>query len=172
MTEADDMTAGLSAPSADEFRHVIGHFASGVAVVTASDETGDYGTTVSSLCSLSVEPPRLIVCMNRTSSTGQVLTPGGWFGLNILAEDQHDLARLFATKGTDKFRDLSVSRGPHGTPVLDGALAVLECQVISETDGGTHAVLIGEVGFSTAAPGAPLVYHRGAFGAFADSLGD
>lgn len=172
MSEADGSAADPRGPSADEFRQVIGHFASGVAVVTASDEAGDHGTTVSSLCSLSVEPPRLIVCMNRNSSTGKVLEPGGWFGLNILADDQHELARLFATKAEDKFRDVAVSHGPHGTPVLDGALAVLECRVISETDGGTHAVLIGEVGYSSAAPGAPLLYHRGVFGAFAHSLGD
>jgi flavin reductase (DIM6/NTAB) family NADH-FMN oxidoreductase RutF len=150
-------------PSAEEFRHVIGHFASGVAVVTASDGRADFGTTVSSLCSLSVEPPRLIVCMNRSSSTGRILAPGSWFALNVLADDQHDLARLFATKAEDKFRDVPVSRGPQGTPVLDGAHAVLECRVVSETDGGTHAVLIGEVEHSTTTPTAPLVYHRGAF---------
>ena len=150
--------------TADEFRDVVGHFASGVTVVTAIVEGTPYGTTASAVTSLSAEPPMMLVCMNRTSQTGQAIQRAGHFAINILAEDQPDAARHFAGKGADKFAGVETTAGLWGQPVLRDALATLECRVVEQTHGGTHVVFFGEVDAASARPGAPLAYFRGRFG--------
>src|SRR4051812_8204517 len=89
--------------SPEEFRDVIGHFASGVTVITVRQGDTSVGTTASAVCSLSLEPPMVLICMNRTSSTGQAVADVGEFAVNILSEDQAALAQRFATKASDKF---------------------------------------------------------------------
>src|SRR3954453_3627910 len=148
----------------DEFRDVISHFASGVTVITAVHEGRAYGTTASAVTSLSLEPPMLLICMNKQSETGRAVAASGQFGVNILGAHQADLAERFAQKGGDKFADVPVSEGKWGEPLFDEALATLECSVAEETTGGTHYVFLAEVESGSARGGTPLAYFRGEFG--------
>jgi flavin reductase (DIM6/NTAB) family NADH-FMN oxidoreductase RutF len=147
----------------DEFRDVIGHFASGVTIVTATERDAPLGTTASAVCSLSLEPPMVVVCMNRTSKTGQAIARVGRFAINVLAEHQQPLARHFASKDPDKFAGLGTTAGATGAPLLDEAVAHLECVVTDEVEGGTHTVFLAEVQAATAHGGEPLAYFRGEF---------
>jgi flavin reductase (DIM6/NTAB) family NADH-FMN oxidoreductase RutF len=148
----------------DEFREVISHFASGVTVITALHDGRAYGTTASAVTSLSLEPPMLLVCMNKQSETGRAVAQSKRFGVNILGVGQVDLAERFATKGGDKFDGVPVTPGKWGEPLFDEALATLECRVAEETTGGTHYVFLAEVENGSARGGAPLAYFKGEFG--------
>ena len=148
----------------EEFRDVIGHFASGVTVITALHEGSPYGTTASAVSSLSLEPPMLLVCMNKQSSTGQAINAARHFAVNILSEDQPDAAMRFARKGAEKFKDTGIVEGERGDPLLADALATLECRVAEAVTGGTHWVFLAEVDRAFARAGSPLAYFRGQFG--------
>lgn len=147
----------------EEFRDVIGRLASGVTVITADHEGRRYGTTASAVSSLSLEPAMLLVCLNTSSSTGQVIAAARRFAVNILAEGQADAAMRFAGKG-EKFAGQPVVRGIAGQPLLEDALANLECRVVEEVTGGTHSVFLAEVEHATGRQGTPLAYFRGQFG--------
>jgi len=148
----------------ERFREVIGHFASGVTVVTARDGDRAHGTTASAVCSLSLEPPMLLVCMNRASATGAAIDRGGRFAVNILSAEQAPLAVRFARPGGD-FAGLAVETGAGGEPLLAEALAAIECRVVERAAGGTHQVFIAAAERAEARPGAaPLAYFRGEFG--------
>ncbi|MEV0135527.1 flavin reductase family protein [Dactylosporangium sp. NPDC050688] len=166
MTPPRPSTAGRPAVDPLRFRQVIGHFASGVAVLTTSEAGQAYGTTVSALCSLSADPPMLLACLHADSATGRAVARTGVLAVNLLAADQADLAHRFARKGGDKFAGMRLSIGDLGLPVLCGALATLQCRVVGETEGGTHRVYLAEVVTVQARPGRPLVYYRGRFGDF------
>lgn len=148
----------------DEFRDLIGRFASGVTVVTAAHGDRHFGTTASAVTSLSLEPPMVLVALNKESATGQAISSCGHFGVNILGEGQEDLARRFAVKGETKFEGLTLAAGACGAPLLEDALATLECRVTEEVTAGTHSVFLAEVDRGSARDGAPLAYFRGRFG--------
>lgn len=150
--------------TADEFREVISHFASGVTVVTVLHDGRPLGTTASAVTSLSLDPPMLLVCMNKQSATGRAVAAAKRFAVNILAADQLDLAERFAQKGGDKFAGVETIPGKWGEPIFGDALATLECRVAEETTGGTHSVFLAEVESGTARSGTPLAYFRGSFG--------
>jgi flavin reductase (DIM6/NTAB) family NADH-FMN oxidoreductase RutF len=148
-----------------EFRNVIGHFASGVTVITTTAEGQRHGTTASAVTSLALEPPMLLVCMNRESATGVAMASSGAFAVNILGEEHGELAIRFARKGHDKFEGVEIADGARGQPLLAGAIAHLECRVTEQVAAGTHTVFIAEVEAATAQVGAPpLAYYRGRFG--------
>ncbi len=159
-------TSPVSQPglSSDEFREVIGHFATGVTVVTAVDGGEWLGATASAVCSLSLEPPMLLVCIKQQSATGAAISATRRFGVNILGEHHGELAKRFATKGPSKFEDVEVVGGCFGEPLLAGALAHVECRVVDEVSAGTHTVFLAEVERAQAGDGAPLAYWRGQFG--------
>jgi flavin reductase (DIM6/NTAB) family NADH-FMN oxidoreductase RutF len=148
----------------DVFRDVIGHFASGVTIITARHGDVDYGLTVSAVTSLSIEPPMMLVCVNKTSRTLPSIRASGTFGVNILGESQGELARRFATDSDDKFDGVDVVYSELGNPLLREALAHLECRVIQEIAGGTHSVFLSVVQRAERFEGAPLAYFRGKFG--------
>jgi flavin reductase (DIM6/NTAB) family NADH-FMN oxidoreductase RutF len=148
----------------DEFREVISHFASGVTIVTALNDGRPYGTTASAVTSLSLEPPMLLICMNRQSETGRAVYAAGHFAVNILGADQIALAKRFARKGANKFDGVPVSPGRWGEPLFDEALATLECRVAEQTTVATHYVFMAEVLSGAARAGTPLAYFRGQFG--------
>lgn len=153
------------------FRDVIGHFASGVTVITTSLDGALHGTTASAVTSLSLDPPMLLICMNRSSETGQAVERSRAFAVNILGEGDDDLARRFASRGGDKFDGVAVSVGEHGQPLLVDALAQLVCRVTQAVEAATHVVFFASVHEATARPGEPLAYYRGKFGrlAFGDA---
>jgi flavin reductase (DIM6/NTAB) family NADH-FMN oxidoreductase RutF/DNA-binding GntR family transcriptional regulator len=150
--------------SAEEFRDVIGRFASGVTVITTTLDGTPYGTTASAVSSLSLEPPMLLICMNKESSTGAAVAATRHFAVNILGEDEPDLAMHFASKSSDKFATVAHAAGDLGDPLLERAMATLECRVTEEVTGGTHTVFLAEVDRAFARHGSPLAYFRGKFG--------
>lgn len=168
----DDTRPPASAPTATaeagfdpaEFRHVIGHFMSGVAIITARHDGHDHGMTASAVCSLSLEPPMLLVCMKVGAPTQEAVYASGRFAVNILEEAQGSLAERFATPRPDKFDGVAFHDGPLGMPLLDGALASIECEVVESVRGGTHRVFHGAVRHADVRSGSPLAYYRGRFG--------
>lgn len=157
-----------AAPAAfdqETFRQVVGHFASGVAVITTALDGELYGTTASAVSSLSMDPPMMLMCLNQASSTHDAVARAGMYAINILAEDQRDLAMRFGRKGADKFDGVAYRLSDHGgVPLLDGALAGITCVVAEVPQGGTHSVFFGRVVEAGFAQGQPLAYYRGTFG--------
>jgi flavin reductase (DIM6/NTAB) family NADH-FMN oxidoreductase RutF len=152
-------------PVADQqvFRDVVGRFTSGVTVITTTVDGARFGTTASAFSSLSMEPPMVLVCLNRTSDTGAAVLRAGAFAVNILSEEQQDVAYRFARKG-DKFAGLEHDTGRRGVPVLRDTLAHLECEVDETVTGGTHTVFLARVTLAAGHDGTPLTYYRGRFG--------
>jgi flavin reductase (DIM6/NTAB) family NADH-FMN oxidoreductase RutF len=145
------------------FREVIGRFASGVTVITTAVDGVPFGTTASAVTSLSLEPPMVLVCLNKSSETQTAVLKAGSFCVNILAEGQEELAYQFAKKG-DKFANVVYDEGLNGVPVLRDTLAHLECLVDETVTGGTHTVFMGRVVVAKGHEGTPLTYYRGRFG--------
>jgi DNA-binding GntR family transcriptional regulator len=151
------------------FRDVIGRFASGVTVISTRSGGTDLGTTASAVSSLSMEPPMLLICMNRSSETGQAIAAEKRFVVNILGEDQAEIAQRFAVKGKDKFTGITIERGDSQLPRIAQALAHLECSVAETAEGGTHLVFLSLVEHARAREGTPLTYYRGQFGRFEET---
>jgi flavin reductase (DIM6/NTAB) family NADH-FMN oxidoreductase RutF len=151
-------------PSKGEFRDVMGRFASGVTVITCHVDGEDFGAAASAVCSLSDEPPMLLICLNVTSSTAQAIVKSGSFAVNVLAEDSAPLAQRFASKGGEKYQSVVFERGRDGAPLLAGSIAQFECIVAETVKGGTHLVFLARVVQVTSHPGNPLAYFRGSFG--------
>ena len=158
------MTKRSGAPvSGEEFRAPIGMFATGVTVVTTVHQGLSYGTTASALSSVSLEPPTLLICMNRGSTTGHAISASGHFAVNVLGEDQEVVARHFARTGSG-FGGYDTLRGQGGSPLLADALASFECRVTDAVEAGTHTVMIGVVEAAKGRHGMPLAYFRGRYG--------
>lgn len=142
-------------------REVLGHFASGIAVVTANGPTGPVGLTCQSFISLSLSPLLVAFAPARTSRTWPLVREVGRFGVNVLSKDQARTSAAFARPGTDRFQGIGWSPGPGGAPVLDGACAWIACDLWNEYEGGDHVLAVGRVIALGADPGRePLVYHR------------
>lgn len=149
-----------------EFRWAVGHFASGVTVVTAERDGEQFGATVSAVSSLCAEPPMVLACLNQRLGTHAAIRASGLFTINILGEEKGALALNFATPGADKFRDVGWTPTPHGAH-LDEAIAHLSCRVVDEVEGGTHRIFVAEVVAAITRPNTrPLSYFRGRFGRF------
>jgi flavin reductase (DIM6/NTAB) family NADH-FMN oxidoreductase RutF len=142
------------------FRQAMGHFASGVTVVTTAAESELYGMTVSSFSSLSLNPPLVLICIDKSVPTHDILMHAGCFVVNILEERQEHLSRRFATTANDKFKGVAWHTGKLGLPVLDNTLAAIECSLRDTLNGGDHTIFIGEVVDAEVREGAPLLYYR------------
>ena len=147
------------------FRRTIGHFATGVTVITTRSGDRAFGMTASAVASLSLDPPMLVVCVNRKAPTHEAIACSDQFVVNVLALSQEPLARHFATPSDDKFAGVELTDGRHGMPVLAGCLANFECAVESVATGGTHTIFVARVLSALAEEGRdPLLYYRGEFG--------
>ena len=159
--------------SAAEFRHAMGHFATGVTVITSVDADGEpVGTTANAVTSLSLDPPLILVCFDLGSLTLGAIRSHGAFVVNVLAAPQLQLSANFARRGLSAVWDgVRHRRGPTGSPRLDDVLAVLECTVEHALPGGDHEIVVGRVRHvetsATALP--PLLYYRGAYVELASS---
>jgi flavin reductase (DIM6/NTAB) family NADH-FMN oxidoreductase RutF len=156
-----------AAPAVDPrvLRDVLGHFASGVTVVTAATDDGPIGFTCQSFSSLSLDPPLVVFAPARTSQTWPRLREIGRFCVNVLAEEQSEVSARFARSGSDKFAGVGWRPSPLGAPVLDGVVAWIDCRLWAEYDGGDHTVVAARVLDLGADPGRrPLLFHRGAYG--------
>jgi 4-nitrophenol 2-monooxygenase / 4-nitrocatechol 4-monooxygenase, reductase component len=150
----------------EAFRDAIGRFASGVTVVTTAVGDRLYGTTVSAISSLSMEPPMLLLCLNQTSETRGAISESNVFAVNVLGEEQGDIAKRFAVKSDSKFDGLTTIASENRVPLIADSLAHIECRVSDTAVGGTHTVFLAEVIKVAAREGGPLTYFRGRFGRF------
>ena len=145
-----------------QFRAVLSHFATGVVVITGRDEDGQpVGMTAQSFMSLSLDPPLILVCPSRTSTSWPRIS-GRRFGVNVLSAGQSDVSAVFARSGADKFAEVEWDPGPNGMPLIAGAIAQLECDLESVHPGGDHHIAIGRVRTLAAADPepVPLIFFR------------
>ncbi|WP_406401473.1 flavin reductase family protein [Streptomyces sp. NBC_00879] len=151
-----------------EFRRVLGHFATGVTVVTAYDEMGPAGFACQSFASLSLDPPLIAFMVARTSTTWPRIAGAGAFCVNVLGAHQGELCRGFAVSGADKFAGVPYDRAPAtGSPRLESVPAWIDCTIQAVHTGGDHLIVVGRVAALEAADeAAPLLFHRGKFGRF------
>ena len=146
-------------------REVMGHFASGVTVVTALTADGPAGFTCQSFSSLSLDPPVVAFAPGRSSRTWPQLREIGRFCVNVLAEGQDDVSQNFARSGADKFAGVRWSPSAHGSPVLDDVVAWIDGELWAEYDGGDHSIVVARVLDLGADPERrPLLFHRGSYG--------
>jgi flavin reductase (DIM6/NTAB) family NADH-FMN oxidoreductase RutF len=149
----------------DVFKRVLARFASGVTVITAFDDGALHGATASAFCSLSLNPPLILVCLDMRSNTRVLIDQAGVFGVNILADAQRWHSDLFAKK---QITDADLARvshrhSPHGMPILDDVIAYLECKVHAKYPGGDHEIYVGEVLDGGLKTGRPLMYFEGKY---------
>lgn len=149
---------------ARQFRTVLGHFLSGVTVMTTRTESGVRGMTASAFTSLSLDPPLILVCVAKKAAMHGHLRADGRFAISILGADQAPVSNHFAGYAPDVTVALREDLGE--TPVVDGALAWIDCAVHQLVDGGDHTIVIGRVESAGSADGAPLAYWRGKYGTF------
>ena len=160
--------AASSAADGARFRQVLGHFPTGVTVVTASTEEGPVGLCVGSFTSVSLHPPLVAFCAGDSSTSYPRIEAAGHFCVNILADDQEEIARVFADKGDDKFAGIGwrpsvVTRAP----VINGVLAWIDCQIDAIHEAGDHWIVVGRVlDLEIGHEGGPLVFFRGGFGRY------
>jgi 3-hydroxy-9,10-secoandrosta-1,3,5(10)-triene-9,17-dione monooxygenase reductase component len=154
--------------AADEgrFRTVLGHFASGVVLVTGMHDSGPVGFTCQSFFSLSLDPPMVAVAPGRSSTSWPKVAAAREMCVNVLADDQEDLARVFSKSGTDKFVGVGWSPSPNGAPRVHGALAWIDCSVAEVFEGGDHLLVTARVEGLEVGSGRPLIFYRGGFGGF------
>lgn len=149
----------------DAFKNALRGWASGVTIVTSRSGEKLHGMTVSAFSSVSADPPLVLICANRSSTTNSIIEEGGVFAVNILAAHQAEVSNLFASSKHEDSRldKVGWSEGALGTPLIDEALASLECKVASSHQEGSHTIYVGRVESVRASDGEPLVYHQGAY---------
>lgn len=152
-----------------EFRRILGHFPSGVTVVTTNTGSGSpCGLTANAFCSVSLEPPLVLVCVEHGADSHDCIQRSGVFAVNVLEEEHGEtLSRRFAAWDVEeKFTGVAYRRERTGAPILSAALAWLDCAVRQEVSAGDHTIFIGEVLEADAHEGRPLLYYRGGYGRF------
>jgi flavin reductase (DIM6/NTAB) family NADH-FMN oxidoreductase RutF len=170
MTALDEPAAEVSSA---EFRHAIGHFATGVSVITSVGRDGaPVGTTANAVASLSLDPPLVLVCFDLDSRTLHAIQAHGAFAVNVLAAPQRHLSARFARRGFAATWDGVRHRpGRTGSPRIDGVLATLECTLEHRLPGGDHEIVVGRVRAveTSADAAAPLLYWRGGYASLRDT---
>jgi flavin reductase ActVB len=158
------MSSDLPLVSPDDFRCACGRFASGVCVATVLDTQGaPHGLTVSSFTSVSLEPPLVLICLGQAVTVIDYFRAAKYFGINVLREEQREVSERFARKGMDRFDGLSWDRGTSGVPLLPGALAAMECEVVQRVTSGDHDIFIGRMVRMQAGEGNPLIHFCGCY---------
>jgi flavin reductase (DIM6/NTAB) family NADH-FMN oxidoreductase RutF len=158
------VTSGAGVPPA-QFRQLLGRFATGVSVLTArADPTREaVGMTASSVASVSLDPPLLLVAVDRKNAMHAALEASRHFAINVLAADQEALARRFAETESNRFAGVGYRENRFGIPLLDGALAHIECAMHAAVAAGDHTVYVGLVTGGTVSERRPLLYYRGGY---------
>lgn len=169
MSAAATTTDLVPLVDAAHLRQLAGRFATGVAIIASRDGQGVYkGLVVNSVTALSLEPPLYLVCLDRKSNTLQAIAESGVFSINFLTDRQIDISRHFASKAPDKFAAMKVVCGPGGAPLIEGSLAACECRVVNVYPGGDHEIVVGAVDQVMIGEGNPLLFYRGAYGAWSE----
>jgi flavin reductase (DIM6/NTAB) family NADH-FMN oxidoreductase RutF len=147
-----------------ELRNVMGHFATGVTIITTKDKTGKpFGLTANAFSSLSLTPPLVLVCVDKAVDCYACFEDSKVFAVNFLGEEQEQLSRRFATKGIEKFEGVACRVGELGTPLLEGTLGYIECKVVNSYDGGDHTIYVGEIHGASASGDRPLLFFKGKY---------
>ncbi|MCW2944088.1 MAG: flavin reductase domain protein FMN-binding protein [Actinoallomurus sp.] len=160
------MSAGVDP---DDYRRVVGRFATGITVVTTVVDGVDHAMTVNAFTSLSLDPTLVLFCPEKIARFHDVVTGAETWAVSVLGDEAEDASQWFATRGRPIEGQLNgwpFQRGPHtGAPILDGAVAALECRAHAVHDGGDHSIVVGEVlGVSRPDPGgSPLLYYDGGY---------
>jgi flavin reductase (DIM6/NTAB) family NADH-FMN oxidoreductase RutF len=152
------------------YRRVLGHFPTGVVIVTAMSDGGPAGLSVGSFMSVSLDPQLVAVLPAKSSTSWPKIAAASSFCINILAASQQDLSRRFAVSGGDKFAGVPWHPAPSGAPVLDGALAWIDCEHERTVEAGDHLIVLGQVrvlDIDTSQSPEPLIFFQGGYGTFA-----
>ena len=154
------------------FRAALGSFATGITVVTVCGPKGEWvGLTVNSFNSVSLEPPLVLWSLALSSPNLDAVSQASHYAVNVLAVGQEAVSQRFASKIADKFAGLDCHVGASGVPLLPGCCAAFECRTVAQYPGGDHIILLGEVErFESSGTAEPLLYYRGAYRRFADSM--
>lgn len=154
----------MSAIDQAHFRQVLGHFPTGVTVVAGMDGDEPVGLAVGSFFSISIEPALVGFCVGKSSNSWSRMGSSGSFCVNILGDDQEDVCRVFAASGNDKFASIGWRPAETGSPLIDGALAWIDCDLEAVHDGGDHHIVVGAVQrLDIGHEGEPLVSFRGGY---------
>lgn len=146
----------------EEFRAALGRFASGVTVVTTKDAAGKlHGITVSAFCSVSLRPPMVLICIEKSTGSHYAFEESGEFVVNILDGNQQSHSEHFASPHLEKFVGIDYTLSASGIPVLSDVLVNLECTIVNNYDGGDHSVYVASVENIQIKDGSPLVYFHG-----------
>ena len=142
------------------FRQACARYATGITIATtiASDGT-PHGFTANSFTSVSLEPPLVLICIDRSANIIDQFRASKYFGINVLSASQEDLSNRFAIRGYDRFEGVNWTAGSTGVPLLEGALARLECGIEKIIEAGDHDIFIGRVLGAEYVEGEPLLYH-------------
>lgn len=148
-----------------KFRQVLGHFPTGVTVITAMVDHQPAGFAVGSFASLSLDPPQVLFCAGKQSSTWPTISRAGKLCVNILSDDQEDVCRVFASKADDKFAEIGWKHSANGSPLIDGVMASIDCDIDNVIDSGDHfVVILGVTHLDVHHEGGPLIFYRGGYG--------
>lgn len=160
---SDGVGDGSTELTPSRFRNALGHFASGIVVVSGLVDGRPAGLTCQSFSSLSLDPPLILVAPSRTSATWPGIAAAGFFCVNVLAATQEWVCRKFAVSGGNKFDGVEWTPGVEGVPRIRGVLASIDCKLESVNDGGDHHIAIGRVMGLAVQTDAPLLFYRGAY---------
>lgn len=153
----------------DDFRAALSRFPSGVTIVTTRDSLGKFhGLTVSAFCSVSLEPPLVLICIEKITGSHYAFLETGVFAVNILNAGQQDISEQFAAPIDNKFDNIDYTVASLGVPLISGCIGNLECSVKSSCDGGDHTIFVGQVESSIINDGDPLVYFRSDYRTFGE----
>lgn len=159
--------------SNSDFRQALGQFATGIAVATTLDAEGKpHGLTINSFNSVSLDPPLVLWSLEKKSHQYEAFKESGKYGISVLAESQKDLSIQFASPVADRFEGVKWDKGSTGSPLLEGAVAHIECEVAEFFDGGDHVILLGRVVGLSTDPQAPLLYFGGQYHQIGDTLAE
>jgi flavin reductase (DIM6/NTAB) family NADH-FMN oxidoreductase RutF len=151
---------------ASELRRVLGYLPTGVTIITAFTDDGPAGMAANSVTSVSLDPPLILVCPARTSTTWPKISAAGRFCVNVMARHHAETSRRFALKGVDRFADVKWHERPGG-PAFGDAVAWIDCKLRDEHDAGDHTIAVADVlGIEAASARRPLVFFRGRYGGF------
>lgn len=146
------------------FRSVLGHFGTGVTVVSADDGAHMAGLACQSFAALSLDPPLVLFCPAKTSGSWQVIERAGRFAVNVLAADQDDVSTVFGSRGVDKFASVDWTYSPSGSPLIDGVLTWIDCTLETVHEAGDHYVVIGRVhALGEPRDERPLLFYQGRY---------
>jgi flavin reductase (DIM6/NTAB) family NADH-FMN oxidoreductase RutF len=153
----------VTEPNTEQIRQVHQRFVTGVTVVTTMVDGTPKGLAVNAFSSISLDPPLILVCVQKTSSTYESLFSATHLAVNILSAQQIDVVKTFASKKTDKFAEVDWLPGPYGSPLIRGSSALMEAEICERLQASTHSVFIGRVRHAEANDADPVVYSAGAF---------